>query len=229
MPLILSIETSTTICSVAVHQDGELISLKELNESGAHSEKLISMIDSVLLEARLEYAQLDAIAVSEGPGSYTGLRIGVSTAKGLAYALEKPLIGINTLQAIASSRVYQKDEIGIAVLDARRMEVYSQAFGQNLIELSPIESVILDDDAYSSYLRSNKVYFSGDAVEKVKSVINHENAVFLENSGLSSLHMGKLAFDKFVLGDFEELAYFVPNYLKEFKALQSKKNPLLNL
>lgn len=229
MPLILSIETSTTICSVAVHQDGELISLKELNESGAHSEKLISMIDSVLLEARLEYAQLDAIAVSQGPGSYTGLRIGVSTAKGLAYALEKPLIGINTLQAIASSRVYQKDEIGIAVLDARRMEVYSQAFGQNLIELSPIESVILDDDAYSSYLRSNKVYFSGDAVEKVKSVINHENAVFLENTGLSSLHMGKLAFDKFVLGDFEELAYFVPNYLKEFKALQSKKNPLLNL
>lgn len=229
MPLILSIETSTTICSVAVHQDGELISLKELNESGAHSEKLIGMIDSVLLEARLEYAQLDAIAVSEGPGSYTGLRIGVSTAKGLAYALEKPLIGINTLQAIASSRVYQKDEIGIAVLDARRMEVYSQAFGQNLIELSPIESVILDDDAYSSYLRSNKVYFSGDAVEKVKSVINHENAVFLENTGLSSLHMGKLAFDKFVLGDFEELAYFVPNYLKEFKALQSKKNPLLNL
>lgn len=166
MPLILSIETSTTICSVAVHQDGELISLKELNESGAHSEKLIGMIDYVLLEARLEYAQLDAIAVSEGPGSYTGLRIGVSTAKGLAYALEKPLIGINTLQAIASSRVYQKDEIGIAVLDARRMEVYSQAFGQNLIELSPIESVILDDDAYSSYLRSNKVYFSGDAVEK---------------------------------------------------------------
>ena len=100
MPLILSIETSTTICSVAVHQDGVLISLKELNESGAHSEKLMGMIDSVLLEADLEYAQLDALAVSEGPGSYTGLRIGVSTAKGLAYALGKPLIGINTLQAI---------------------------------------------------------------------------------------------------------------------------------
>lgn len=229
MAVILSIETSTSLCSVAVHEDGGLISLKELNEPGAHSEKLMGMIDSVLLEAHLEYAQLDAIAVSEGPGSYTGLRIGVSTAKGLAYALEKPLIGINTLQAIASSRVYQKDEIGIAVLDARRMEVYSQAFDQNLTELSPIESVILDDDAYSSYLRSYKVYFSGDAVEKVKSVINHENAVFLENSGLSSLHMGKLAFEKFVLGDFEELAYFVPNYLKEFKALQSKKNPLLNL
>lgn len=229
MPVILSIETSTSICSVAVHQDGALISLKELNESGAHSEKLMGMIDSVLLEADLEYAQLDALAVSEGPGSYTGLRIGVSTAKGLAYALEKPLIGINTLQAIASSRDYQKDEIGIAVLDARRMEVYSQAFGQNLTELSPIESVILDDDAYSSYLRSYKVYFSGDAVEKVKSVINHENAVFLENAGLSANHLGKLAFQKFVLGDFEDIAYFVPNYLKEFKALQSKKNPLLNL
>ncbi|MBS4070566.1 MAG: tRNA (adenosine(37)-N6)-threonylcarbamoyltransferase complex dimerization subunit type 1 TsaB [Algoriphagus sp.] len=229
MPVILSIETSTSICSVAVHQDGALISLKELNESGAHSEKLMGMIDSVLLEADLEYAQLDALAVSEGPGSYTGLRIGVSTAKGLAYALEKPIIGINTLQAIASSRDYQKDEIGIAVLDARRMEVYSQAFGQNLTELSPIESVILDDDAYSSYLRSYKVYFSGDAVEKVKSVINHENAVFLENAGLSANHLGKLAFQKFVLGDFEDIAYFVPNYLKEFKALQSKKNPLLNL
>lgn len=229
MPVILSIETSTSICSVAVHQDGALISLKELNESGAHSEKLMGMIDSVLLEADLEYAQLDALAVSEGPGSYTGLRIGVSTAKGLAYALEKPLIGINTLQAIASSRDYQKDEIGIAVLDARRMEVYSQAFGQNLTELSPIESVILDDDAYSSYLRSYKVYFSGDAVEKVKSLINHENAVFLENAGLSANHLGKLAFEKFTRSDFEDIAYFVPNYLKEFKALQSKKNPLLNL
>mgnify|MGYP006182513125 FL=1 len=229
MPWILSIETSTTICSVAVHQDGALISLKELNESGAHSEKLMGMIDSVLLEASLEYDQLDAIAVSQGPGSYTGLRIGVSTAKGLAYALGKPLIGINTLQAIASSRAYEKDEIGIAVLDARRMEVYSQAFGQNLIELSPIESIILEDDAYSSYLNSYKVYFSGDAIEKVKSVINHENAVFLENAGLSANHLGKLAFQKFVSGDFEDIAYFVPNYLKEFKALQSKKNPLLNL
>ena len=229
MPLILSIETSTTICSVAVHQDGELISLKELNESGAHSEKLMGMIDSVLLEVNLEYAQLDAIAVSQGPGSYTGLRIGVSTAKGLAYALGKPLIGINTLQAIASSRVYEKGEIGIAVIDARRMEVYSQAFGQNLIELSPIESIILEDDAYSSYLNSYKVYFSGDGIEKVKNVINHENAMFLKDSSLSAKHLGKLAFEKFTRSDFEDIAYFVPNYLKEFKALHSKKNPLLNL
>ena len=229
MGKILSIETSTSVCSVAVHNAGNLTCLKELNESGAHAEKLMGLIDLVLSEAGLSYNGLDAIAVSEGPGSYTGLRIGVSTAKGLAFALGKPLIGINTLQAIASGHTYAQGEVGIAVLDARRMEVFSQVFGENLAELSSIESVVLDEFAYQDFLENGKVYFSGDAVSKVRSVIMHQNAVFLETPAVSAKNLGKLAYAKFWEKSFEDIAYFVPNYLKEFKALHSKKKPLLSL
>ncbi len=229
MAKILSIETSTAVCSVAIHDCGKLVSLKELKEDGAHSEKLIGLIDSVLQDAELGYSSLDAIAVSQGPGSYTGLRIGVSTAKGLSYALSKPLLGINTLQAMASQRKYQKGEVGIAVLDARRMEVYCQAFGQEGRVLSSIESVVLDENSFLNYLEKDKVYFSGDAMGKVSSVVNHKNAVFLVDLGLSANHLGSIAFEKYQAGQFEDIAYFVPNYLKEFKALHSKKNPLLSL
>jgi tRNA threonylcarbamoyladenosine biosynthesis protein TsaB len=229
MAKILSIETSTAVCSVAIHDSGRLISLKELKEDGAHSEKLIGLIDSVLKDSCLDYLSLDAIAVSQGPGSYTGLRIGVSTAKGLSYALSKPLLGINTLQAIALHRNYLEGEIGIAVLDARRMEVYCQAFGMDGGELSPIESVVLGEESFLNYLEKGKVYFSGDAVKKVSSVIIHPNAVFLDNLGLSASHLGPLGYQKYKAGQFENIAYFVPNYLKEFKALHSKKNPLLSL
>jgi tRNA threonylcarbamoyladenosine biosynthesis protein TsaB len=229
MACILSIETSSSICSVALHKDGVLIALNELNEPGAHAEKLMTLLDSAVSDSGLLFSDLDAIAVSQGPGSYTGLRIGVSTAKGLAFALDKPLIGINTLQAIASSHTYNLGEIGIAVLDARRMEVYCQAFGSHLEELSPVESVILEEGVYLHYLEKGSVYFSGDAVEKVSSVVNHKNAIFLCNSGLSAKYLGKLAFAKYQAGEFEDIAYFIPNYLKEFKALHSKKNPLLSL
>lgn len=229
MAKILSIETSTAICSVAIHDCGKLVALKELKEDGAHSEKLIGLIDSVLQESGLDYLLLDAIAVSQGPGSYTGLRIGVSTAKGLCYALSKPLLGINTLQAIALHRNYLEGEIGIAVLDARRMEVYCQAFGREGLAVGSIESVVLDENSFLNYLEKDTVYFSGDAVEKVSSVVNHKNAVFLNDLGLSANHLGSIAFEKYQAGQFEDIAYFVPNYLKEFKALHSKKNPLLSL
>ena len=228
MAKILSIETSTSVCSVAIHQSGELLSLVELNEAGAHSEKLIGLLDEALEKCDLGYANLDAIAVSEGPGSYTGLRIGVSTAKGLAFALNKPLIGVNTLKAIASVRSYELGEMGIAVLDARRMEVFSQVFGKNLEELSPIESVILEEDSFSGFLEKGCVYFMGDGIEKVKNVIRNPNAFYVENSGLSARLLGVLAFEKFKKGEFVDLAYFVPNYMKDFKALNSKKNLLLS-
>jgi tRNA threonylcarbamoyladenosine biosynthesis protein TsaB len=229
MAKILSIETSSSVCSVAVHHKGELISLEELNEPGAHSERLIGLIDVALEKCGLAYRQLEAIAVSEGPGSYTGLRIGVSTAKGIAFALGKPLIGINTLKALASSRSYVLGEVGVAAIDARRMEVFSQVFGQNLTELSPIESVVLDEGSYLGFLEKGRVYFSGDAIEKLKIVISHPNAVFLESSVLSAGGLGRLAFEKYQTGSFENIAYFVPNYLKEFKALHSKKNPLFSV
>ena len=231
MARILSIETSTSICSVAIHEQGELLALAEIMEPGVHAEKLVSLVDAVLKQANLRLVDLAAIAVSQGPGSYTGLRIGVSTAKGIAYALDIPLIGINTLQAMAASQSIAEGEYVVAVLDARRKEVYTQTFGDSLQELSPTEAVVLEEGVFGSVLEKGKVYFVGDGVEKVKEEVQHVNALFVENweSSLSAKNMGVLAFEKFARQEWEDLAYFVPNYLKEFKALQSTKNPLLKL
>jgi tRNA threonylcarbamoyladenosine biosynthesis protein TsaB len=231
MARILSIETSTSICSVAIHEQGELLALAEIMEPGAHAEKLVSLVDAALKQANLRLVDLAAVAVSQGPGSYTGLRIGVSTAKGIAYALDIPLIGINTLQAMAASQSIAEGEYVVAVLDARRKEVYTQTFGDSLQQLSPIEAVVLEEGVFGSVLEKGKVYFVGDGVEKVKEEVQHVNAQFVENweSSLSAKNMGVLASEKHARQEWEDLAYFVPNYLKEFKALQSTKNPLLKL
>ena len=229
MARILSIETSTSICSVAIHERGELRAVAEINEPGAHAEKLLDLIDAAMKQAELRMSDLDAVAVSQGPGSYTGLRIGVSTAKGIAYALEIPLIGINTLQAMAASQLINQGEFVVAVLDARRKEVYTQTFGDSLQEITSIEAVVLEEGVFASVLEKGKVYFVGDGADKVKEEIQHSNAFFPENweQSLSAKNMGQLAFEKFARQDWEDLAYFVPNYLKEFKALQSSKNPFV--
>lgn len=229
MARILSIETSTSICSVAIHEQGELIALAEIKEPGAHAEKLLLLVDELFEKAGLSFADLDAVAVSQGPGSYTGLRIGVSTAKGIAYALEIPLIGINTLQAMAASQSVAPGDYVVAVLDARRKEVYTQTFGDSLQELSPIEAVVLEEGVFASILEKGRVYFVGDGVEKVKEEVKSANALFIADLAisLSAKNMGVLASEKYVRKEWEDLAYFVPNYLKEFKALQSTKNPLL--
>ena len=229
MACILSIETSTSICSVAIHEQGELLALAEIKEPGAHAEKLLLLVDEVFEKAGLSFADLDAVAVSQGPGSYTGLRIGVSTAKGIAYALEIPLIGINTLQAMAASQSVAPGDYVVAVLDARRKEVYTQTFGDSLQELSPIEAVVLEEGVFGSILEKGRVYFVGDGVEKVKEEVKSANALFIADwaISLSAKNMGVLASEKHARQEWEDLAYFVPNYLKEFKALQSTKNPLL--
>lgn len=229
MARILSIETSTSICSVAIHEQGELLALAEIKESGAHAEKLLLLVDEVFEKAGLSFADLDAVAVSQGPGSYTGLRIGVSTAKGISYALEIPLIGINTLQAMAASQSVAPGDYVVAVLDARRKEVYTQTFGDSLQELSPIEAVVLEEGVFASILEKGRVYFVGDGVEKVKEEVKSANALFIADwaISLSAKNMGVLASEKHARQEWEDLAYFVPNYLKEFKALQSTKNPLL--
>lgn len=231
MARILSLETSTSICSVAVHEQGELLALAEIKEPGAHAEKLLLLVDEVFEKAGLSFADLDAVAVSQGPGSYTGLRIGVSTAKGIAYALEIPLIGINTLQAMAASQRIAQGEYVVAVLDARRKEVYTQTFGDSLQALSPIEAVVLEEGVFDLILEKGRVYFVGDGVEKVKEEVKSTNALFVADwaISLSAKNMGVLAFEKHARQEWEDLAYFVPNYLKEFKALQSTKNPLLKL
>ena len=231
MARILSLETSTSISSVALHECGALLALAEIKEPGAHAEKLVLLVDEVFEKAGLNFGDLDAVAVSQGPGSYTGLRIGVSTAKGIAYGLDIPLIGINTLQAMAASQPLNPGEFVVAVLDARRKEVYTQTFGDSLQEISSIEAVVLEEGVFASVLEKGKVYFVGDGADKVKEEIQHSNAFFPENweQSLSAKNMGQLAFEKFARQDWEDLAYFVPNYLKEFKALQSTKNPLLKL
>ncbi len=226
---IFSIETSTAICSVAVHTDGGLVSLSELNETGAHAERLMLLVEEVLEKGKIGFQDLDAIAVSEGPGSYTGLRIGVSTAKGLAFGLNKPLLGINTLQALASAVRLEKGELVIPVLDARRMEVYREVFDWKLDSVAELDAEVLSPDSFQNFLENHRVYFLGDAVDKVRSLVQHENARFLTDVSFSAQNMGKIALDRYQKAQFADLAYFVPNYLKEFKALHSKKNPLLSL
>lgn len=229
MARILSIETSTSMCSVAVHDSGRLLSICEIIESGAHAERLMQLVLDVVGKAKLEMGDLDAISVSEGPGSYTGLRIGVSTAKGLAFGLNLPLISINTLQALATAVNPKEGALIIPVLDARRMEVYREVFDSNFNSVAKLDSEILEEGAFENFLKKGRVYFVGDALEKLKPVVSSENATFLTDLTFSATHLGKLAWDKFQRQDFADLAYFVPNYLKEFKALHSKKNPLFSV
>jgi tRNA threonylcarbamoyladenosine biosynthesis protein TsaB len=229
MTKILSIETSTATCSVAIHEEGTLVSLSELKEPGAHAERLMLLVEEVISDSKLEFADLDAIAVSEGPGSYTGLRIGVSTAKGLSFGLGKPLLGINTLKALASAVPTYEGDLVIPVLDARRMEIYREVFDFRLDSVEGLNSEILSEDSFLNFLKRGRVYFLGDAVEKVRSIVSNENAQFISDISFSAAHMGRIALEKFRKGEFADLAYFVPNYLKEFKALHSTKNPLLTL
>lgn len=229
MAIILSIETSTPICSVALHQDGKLLFLLELEEAGAHAEKLMGLIESVLNAQQISVHDLDAIAVSEGPGSYTGLRIGVSTAKGLAFAGDLKLIGISTLRALAlgTKQTCTSQELIISMLDARRMEVYREIYDSELNVISSLDAEILDQNSYQEILQKGQVCFVGDAVTKVSEIITHPNAKFLKVPVSADL-IGQAGYQKYKNQEFEDLAYFVPNYLKEFKALQSKKNPLFS-
>ncbi len=219
---ILNIETATTNCSVSLSKNGETIVLKEDNDKNySHAERLHVYIDNVLKEAKITSEDIDAIAVSKGPGSYTGLRIGVSAAKGLCFALDKPLIAIPTLEALAN-QVKIKDGVIVAMLDARRMEVYSAIYDSNYNQIRATEAQILDEIAFSDYLEKQKVYFLGNGVEKTKALINHPNAVFVEDKLPSSKEMSLLAYTKYKKRDTEDVAYFEPYYLKDFVALKKK-------
>jgi tRNA threonylcarbamoyladenosine biosynthesis protein TsaB len=228
MALILSIETSTPVCSVSLHDNGELLRVKEIDLPGAHSERLIGLIQELLEEKSLDGKDISAVAVSEGPGSYTGLRIGVSTAKGLCFAWGIPLIGVSTLAALArgAKSKLNSSSIVVSMLDARRMEVYREIYDSNFNPISSLDSEVIDESSFHTYLQKTEVVFIGDAVPKVKEMIINENAVFLEDR-ISAIQVGELAWIKYQKNEFENLAYFVPNYLKEFKVLKSKKNPLL--
>lgn len=221
MAYILNIETATTNCSVSLSKDGEILVLKEDNSLNySHAESLHVFIGEVLESANLKPSQLDAIAVSKGPGSYTGLRIGVSTAKGLCFALDKPLISINTLQSLAH-QVHINEGIIIPMIDARRMEVYSAIYDFNYQQIREVEAQILDASSFKCFLEKGKVQFIGNGVEKAKTVIAHPNAIFIEGKLPSAKEMTTLADFKFNRNDIEDVAYFEPYYLKEFIGLKS--------
>ena len=219
---ILSIETSTTNCSVSLSKNGETLLLTEdYSNNYSHAERLHVFIDETLREAKIERSQLDAIAVSKGPGSYTGLRIGVSAAKGLCYALDIPLISISTLEALAH-QVKPESGVIVPMLDARRMEVYSAIFSSEFKEIRKIEAQILDETSFVEELSKGKVYFVGNGVEKTKALLNNENAIFIEDKLPSADQMSALAFLKHKKSDTEDVAYFEPYYLKDFVALKPK-------
>ena len=223
MAIILNIETSTTNCSVSLSNEGETLVLKEDNNANySHAESLHVFIDDVIKSAKLTSKDIDAIAVSKGPGSYTGLRIGVSAAKGLCFSLDIPLISVSTLNALAH-QVTIDDGLIVPMLDARRLEVYSAIYNASYKEIREVEAQILDDSSFSSYLEQETVYFIGNGVEKTKNLITHSNAVFIEGKLPSANEMSLLAYQKYKKSDIEDVAYFEPFYLKDFIALKSKK------
>ncbi len=220
--LILNLETSTKNCSVSLSNNGKTIICKELSDAGfSHAEKLHLFIEEVLLESKLTFKDLSAIAVSKGPGSYTGLRIGVSAAKGLCFALDIPLISVDTLQVLASQAEVENGII-IPMIDARRMEVYSAIFNKNQTKIREVQAQILDENSFSEI--DETIYFVGDCNEKAKTVLTKDNFVFLDDKIYPSANeMSKLSFKKFENNDFEDVAYFEPFYLKDFLITTSKK------
>jgi len=187
--LILNIETSTTNCSVSLSKEGETLVLKEDNNNKySHAERLHSYIDEVLIKSKIKFSDLDAIAVSKGPGSYTGLRIGVSAAKGLCFAIDKPLISVATLEALAH-QIKIEEGVIVPMLDARRMEVYSAIFDLNYKQIRDTQAQILEEQYFKDYLEEGKVYFTGNGVEKTKTLISHPNAIFVDNKCPSANEM----------------------------------------
>ncbi len=229
MSLILSIETATSVCSVSLHQEERLLALYELDQENAHGKKLLLLIDDLFKYTNLNSSDLNAIAVSSGPGSYTGLRIGVSIAKGLAYAHNIPIISVDSLHAMAHRLIgiTGKNDTIIPMIDARRMEVYTSIFRSTGELMKGPYPLIIEDNPFIEYLNMGRVFFLGDGVGKIREVFEHENAVFT-NLLSSSRSVGEIACRKYLRNEFVDTAYFEPNYLKDFKVIASKKD-LLNI
>lgn len=228
MYFILCIETATERCSVAVVSSDKVLAVAENNEGNKHASHLTLLIEEALQQAGVSLQQLDAIAVSKGPGSYTGLRVGVSTAKGLCYAMNKPLIGIPTLQSLAAvglSQMQKQDVSGILMpmLDARRMEVYCAGYDTAGNEVVPTEAKIIDETAFANELQNGPVYFMGNGAAKCQPVISHPNAFFIDEVHCSALGMQTYVRKAFENKQFENTAYFEPYYLKDFVATTPKK------
>lgn len=223
---LLHIESTSTVCSIAISKDAELLALKELNNGYTHAENLHVFIEQLLIETSLSSKDLNAISISSGPGSYTGLRIGFSAAKGLAYALQIPLITIDTLKAL-SNTVIQKtktDALFCPMMDARRMEVYCAVYDTSFNEVLPIQALVLDETSIQSFHLNKDIYFFGDGMPKAKNLLQSlPNAHFIDDVTASASSMISLAFIKYQAKDFADVAYSEPNYLKEFFFTTAKK------
>ena len=228
MALILQLETSTISCSVALSLDGNTIAVKELAERNIHAGYLTLFIEDVVAQCGKSLRDIDSVAVSMGPGSYTGLRIGVSTAKGLCYALDIPLIAINTLQAMTvgfMSLYNDQSVLFCPMIDARRMEVYAAVYNSQLDELLPVEARIIDENSFSDLLQNQNIVFFGDGAMKCQEVLaGNPTAIFVPEFLNSAKDLSSLAALKYDRKEFEDVAYFEPFYLKDFLITQSKKS-----
>ena len=215
MSIILNIETATKNCSVALAKEGKTIACKEIAEQNfSHAEKLHVFIEELLAENNLQFSDLNAIAVSQGPGSYTGLRIGVSSAKGLCYALNIPMIAIDTLQLLAK-QIQIEEGIIIPMIDARRLEVFSAFYDKNHNQIRNTQAEIIDETSYQEITET--IHLVGDGTEKFKNTLIDTKFVFHSDVVFPSANeMSQLSFDKYQIRDFVDVAYFEPYYLKDF-------------
>ncbi len=231
MSLILSLDTSSSGCSVAVHEYGNLLAASQAHVPHSQGARLALMIEHVLENAALKKGDLSAVAVTSGPGSYTGLRIGTSIAKGLCFSLSIPLLAVDALTVMTASALRRSnaDARFCPMLDARRMEVYCAVQDRQLNFVRPIDAVIVDKDSFKDLLEEGPVFFFGDGSAKCRQTIAHDNALFLDGIVPSAEELGFLASVKFESGKFEDLVNFEPLYLKEFLIKKSSRmDPFLN-
>ena len=224
--MLLCIETSGKNCSVALFEGLQLVSIREVHtEQFSHSENLHVFIEQVLKESNLQPKAIKAIAISAGPGSYTGLRIGVATAKGLCYGWDIPLIALPTLHILAEQVTYEFTDIEyiIPMIDARRMEVFTAVYSHDFSPILGERAEILTESTFDTYLNKGKTIFLGDGITKFQAICKHKNAYFWENKFPSAKQMGRLALEKYQAQAFEDIAYFEPFYLKEVYLVKNEK------
>lgn len=225
MSIILSIETATSVCSVALHQEANLLGVYELHSEKSHSEQLSVLIEQICRQNNLLLKDISAVAVSQGPGSYTGLRIGTATAKGLCFALQKPLIAVNTLEAMLwqISDWVEPATLLCPMIDARRMEVYCLLANRQKEILEPTQALVVEPDSFEKYLDKRKIVFFGNGASKCQAVLRHKNSIYVANVFPSARSVGQIAWQKFQQGEFENLIYFEPYYLKDFVGTANTK------
>lgn len=225
--MILSLETSAKVCSVALHDQGNLVVTKEIHIEQSHASQLAVLIAEVIKEPGVDVSQLSAVAVSSGPGSYTGLRIGTSTAKGLCFALGIPLISMGSLELLAYQMSKQNPSQAYLcpMIDARRMEVYCEVFDSCLNIIRPIEAKVIEPLSFAELLAEQEIIFFGDGSDKCKSVITHPYAKFVSGIYAAASEMGQPVYEKFKKQQWEDVVTFEPHYLKEFMIKKPAAKP----